>query len=334
MKSPTPTRAEIEAAEWLTTLNQRLVTLEQRTRFEEWLRADPEHARAYERSKSVFQVASSLSTMLEETIEEDRRERESRRRRMRNVAMAASLVLSVGAAFFLAREFDWPGRGDRFETSTAQVKDVQLEDGTLVTLGAASGIAVDFGKRERRVKLIRGQAFFEVARDTSRPFLVTAGDTVVRVLGTKFDVHYGQQAVRVAVVEGRVEVMRAADLEKIELTPAPASKEVLTVGDTAVATESGDIVISSHPNKEDFGAWRQGRLVYVDARLTDIVSDMDRYFDGELELADEALGERQLTITFRANEIDRALELLEAALPLRAVRTSQKKIVLTRRASE
>jgi transmembrane sensor len=329
--SPTPTRAEREAAEWLTILNQKLVTLDQQTQFERWLAADAEHARAYERGKGILQLTSEFSDLLAEAREHENIARDSRRSRLRYVALAASLVLAVGLTFLAAREFGWFGLGNQFETSTAQVKDIQLEDGTLVTLGAASRIAVDFSAHERRVTLTRGEAFFEVTRDTSRPFLVMADNTTVRVLGTKFDVHYGQQAVRVAVVEGRVEVMQDVARKPSTPTPEPARTELLMAGDTAVATQAGAIVTANDPNKEDFGAWRQGRLVYVDARLKDIVSDMDRYFDGDVTLADESLGEEQLTITFRADEIDRGLQLLEQALPVRVVRTSPEQIVLARR---
>ena len=242
--------------------------------------------------------------------------------------MAASAVLALGAVLFAASEFSGFGLGHKFETATAQVKDIQLDDGTLVTLGADSKIAVEFGKHERRVQLTRGEAFFEVTRDTNRLFLVMAGDTVVRVLGTKVNVHYEQQPVRVAVVEGRVEVMHA-DLVKVA-TPKqkPAQRQLLAAGDTAVATQAGAVVTSSHANKEDLGAWRQGRLVYVDARLKDIISDMNRYFDGEIQLANEGLGERQLTITFRADEIDRGIELIEGALAVRVVRSGPKQVML------
>ena len=138
-------------------------------------------------------------------------------------------------------------------------------------------------------------------------------------------------AVRVAVVEGRVEVMHAALATVAAPKQEPLQRQLLAAGDTAVATKAGAVMTSSHANKEDLGAWRQGRLVYVDARLEDVISDMNRYFDGEIQLANEGLGERQLTITFRADEIDRGIELIEGALPVRVVRTGQKKVMLAER---
>ncbi len=332
IKSPAPTCAQIEAGEWLTIMSQRLVSIDQRNEFQAWLEADPEHVRAYEAGKDLFQNAGACADLLKEARAEETALLELRRKRLRYAGMAAGAVLAASAALFAARElsWSWPGRG--FETVTGQVKDVQLDDGTLVTLGAASQIEIEFGKHERRVELARGEAFFEVARDTRRPFLVTAGDTLIRVLGTKFDVHYGQRAVRVAVADGRVEVMHAPEAIASAPQHGSAQRQLLAAGETAVATKAGAIITSIHQaNKEDLGAWRQGRLVYVDARLKEIVSDMNRYFDGEIQLADAGLGERQLTMTFRADEIEQGIELIEGALPVRAVRTGKKKVLLAYR---
>jgi transmembrane sensor len=329
-KPSTPTRAEIEAGEWLATMSQRLVTIDQRNEFEAWLKASPEHARAYETGKDVFQLATTCSDLLADTRAEEEAEFQSRRKRLKYSVVAAGVIVALSAVFFAGQEFSWFGSGKKFETSTAQVKDFRLDDGTLVTLGAASEVAVEFDKNERRVRLRRGEAFFEVTRDTNRPFVVMAGDTAVRVLGTQFNVHYGADAVRVAVAEGRVEVVKADETATAPVE-TPTTRAVLTAGETAVATRTGGIITSSSDDKEDLAAWRQGRLVYVDARLRDVVSDMNRYFDGEIELADEKLGERQLTITFRSDEIDRGLDMLHGVLPVQVVRTAPNRILLTRR---
>lgn len=331
IKPSTPTQAEVEAGEWLAMMSQRLVTIDQRKQFENWLKANPEHARAYETGNEVFQMAATCSDLLEETRAEEAAVRKSRRRKLKYSAVAASALVALGAIFFAVRDFSGFGLGKKFETSTAQVKDFQLDDGTRVTLGAASEMTVEFGKKERRVQLRHGEAFFEVTRDTSRPFVVVAGETVVRVLGTQFNVHYGKDAVRVAVAEGRVEVVQADNETATASLHTLSKRAILTAGETAVATRAGDIVTSSDADKEGLAAWRQGRLVYVDARLRDVVSDMNRYFDGEIEVADEELGQRELTITFRSEEIDRGLDLLERALPVHAIRTGPKRILLTRR---
>jgi transmembrane sensor len=323
---------ETEAGEWLVKMSDRLVSIDQRAQFDAWFAADPEHAQAYRRQRGILQLAGTCADLLEEARAERTLADESHRKRLSYAgAAAASIALVVGADLFGGWELGWFSKRDRFETVVAQVKDIRLKDGTLVTLGASSQIAVEFGEQERRVRLTRGEAFFDVTRDSKRPFFVTAGGTVVRVLGTKFDVHYGQTAVRVAVVEGRVEVMQTSRQETAAPQSKPLQTQVLTAGRTALTTEAGAIATSIQSNTEDLGAWRHGRLVYVDARLGDIISDINRYFDGEIELEDRALADQRITLTLLAADVYRGLELLEEVVPVRTVRTSPKRIVLVRK---
>lgn len=324
-------RIEIEASEWLVAMSDRTVSLEERAKFESWLKADPEHARIYGAQKSAWHATARMPHLLEEALASELPVSSSRHSPSWYAAIAASFALVALAGVLAVSHFGWPWRGTQYETAAAQVKDVKLEDGTLVTLGAASHIDVEFGKGVRRVLLTRGEAFFEVARDTNRPFVVTAGDTQVRVLGTKFDVHYGPRTVRVSVLEGRVEVVKVGE-EVGAATPHPdARKQVLTAGEAAIAEKSGVIATTASLKSEDLGAWRQGRLVYVDARLRDVVADINRYYDGRIELADDTVGDMQLTAAFRADQIGRMLEVLEGSLPVRVERPDDDRIVLSSR---
>src|SRR5688500_1637514 len=103
-QSPTPTRAEIEAGEWLTALSQRLVSIDQRTEFETWLKSSPEHARVYEAAKEVSHVASTCTDLLDEARAEEAAALESRGKRLMQTAVAASAVFALGAVLFTARE--------------------------------------------------------------------------------------------------------------------------------------------------------------------------------------------------------------------------------------
>jgi len=308
----TGAQIEIEASEWLVAMSDRTVSLEQRVRFEDWLRANPEHARVYRAQKAAWGAIGSMRHLLDDSVGTPSRSG------TRHFAMAAAVLAVLIGAAFLAQHLGSFGFRSQYETATGQVRDLKLEDGTVVTLGASSQIRVSFGKTDRRVVLTRGQAFFEVTGDTTRPFYVTAGNTLVRVVGTKFDVNYRQQAVRVAVVEGRVEVS--------SLGP----DVVLTAGESAIAAPTGQIATSDASNTADLSAWRHGRLVYVDARLRDVIADINRYYNGEIEVSDPEVGNMQLTAAFRADQIDRVLDVLENALPVRAVRMDGHVIVLER----
>lgn len=325
----TGSRIEAEASEWLVALSDRTVSLEQSTRFEAWLRASPEHARVYRVQKAAWGAIGSMRHLMDDSVAGPSSTH------TRYFAVAAALLVVLIGAGFLAQRLPVFGARNQFETVTGQVRNLVLEDGTRVTLGASSQIRVAFGKTDRRVVLTRGEAFFDVTRDTTRPFNVTAGNTLVRVVGTKFDVHYGLQAVRVAVVEGRVEVSSSgSDMgpgRKTDVSVLQSVEHVvLSAGESAVAAPSGQIATADAADSADLSAWRQGRLVYVNARLSDVVADINRYYDGRIEVADPAVGDMQLTTAFRADQIDRVLDVLENALPVQALRTDGRHIVIQR----
>jgi len=304
---------EVQASEWLVAMNDRTVSAEERGRFESWLATDPEHERIYKAQESAWAAMPEMPHLLSAP----RMGWRSARRVMILAPIAAAAGIIAVTVFLLHDRLPFLTKNREFITEVAQIKDMKLDDGSLVTLGAASSLKVVFTQTERRIVLTRGEAFFEVARDTARPFLVNAGDTVVRVLGTQFDVHYGPDAVRVSVLEGRVEV---------EKSEKPA--RVLTAGEATVASV-GEASPVNQVNVQDLGAWRSGRLVYVDARLREVIADVNRYYDGKVELADERVGDLQLTTAFRADQIDRMIEVLTRALPIAARRMDERHIVLS-----
>jgi transmembrane sensor len=347
---------ESEASEWLLAMQNRTVSAEQRHQFNTWLRASPEHERVYRAQEIAWGAIGNMRHLLDDSDglylgrlhslhNEQSRAPGSPSTYTRHLATAAALLLIFLGATLLAPRLPWFSSQSQFATTTGQMRDLKLEDGTVVTLGGDSQIRVSFGRADRRVVLSRGQAFFAVTRDAARPFYVTAGNTMVRVLGTRFDVHYGPQAVRVAVVEGRVEVSsspedRVTDVSREEGLSARRRREAsvrqmvdhvfLTAGEAAVASSTGQIATADMASIPDLSAWRQGRLVYVNTRLRDVIADINRYYDGKIEVTDPVVGDMQLTAAFRADQINRVLDVLENALPVRAVRVEDRRIVLER----
>jgi transmembrane sensor len=313
-------RIEVEASEWLVALSDRAVSAEQRARLEAWLNADPEHKRVFQVQQSVWSAVAQMPVLSTPS---------SRPKASpgKIFALAAALTLVALGALFRDR-IPLLKPGTDYETRVAEVSNLELADGTRVTLGPSSHLDVAFEKAARRVALTRGEAFFDVAHDAARPFFVTAGTTLVRVVGTRFDVHYGSQDVRVAVAEGRVEVMRTGDSEPLTPRRKQPNIQILEAGQAALADRSGQIAATETIKEEDLGAWRSGRLVYVDAHLRDVVADINRYYNGKIELADEATGNMQLTAAFRVDQIDRMLEVLQNALPVAAAQASDGRIII------
>lgn len=201
-------------------------------------------------------------------------------------------------------------------TQVAEIRDVTLPDSTVVTLGAKSTMEVVYTVDERRVMLASGDAFFSVVKDPDRPFFVIAGETSVRVIGTKFDVHIGPQLVRVSVLEGVVEVTQPTAEGGIQSGSPARSTQVLKAGQQITASRQGILEAVRDIGVSQPGAWRSGRLVYVDASLVEVIADANRYFDGRIELGSPELADLRLTASFRTDQIDQMIKMVATALSM------------------
>jgi transmembrane sensor len=196
---------------------------------------------------------------------------------------------------------------EEYETQLGEVRAIHLSDGSTVTLGARSHIVVQLGNGERRVRLAQGEAYFDVAKDASRPFYVTAPATAVRVVGTRFDVRVAESHVRVAVDEGIVAV-----------NDRPAS---LTRGERVDVLPDGALTGVTQVDGSEVAAWREGRLIYDGATLSEVVADLARYRPNVTLNSAEA-GKLRVTAGLRVEQIDQFVDRLPDILPVRVNRTS------------
>lgn len=211
------------------------------------------------------------------------------------MAIAASLALVTAPVMLLRLQSD-------YVTSTAELREVELEDGSSVTLSAESAIAVAFSASERQVKLLKGEAFFQVRSDPRRPFSVLANHVQTTVVGTAFDVRLSDGDVTVEVAEGLVEVGRASI----------AGREQLRAGQVASFGAVGSSRRSTTP-PQMVAAWRQGRLLTAEVPLRDAVEQLRRHFDGMIVLTDTALGDRPITGAYTLSEPENALRAIARA---------------------
>jgi transmembrane sensor len=317
-----------EASEWLVALECGDLAPEQVREFNAWRHAHPAHERAYQLQLRAWERIPDLarsSGLAVPAVRALRTTGSGRRIAAFGRPALAALALLLVAGWFVMRgakdiEPTQPRANAHYATGVAEIVTIELADGSSVTLGARSMMQVRFSADRRVIDLEEGAAFFTVARDTTRPFYVLAGHTAVRVVGTQFDMHRGIDRVRVSVLQGTVEVLPALAVnngaDPLE-TPASEARLVLVAGQEAISPGNefkNSSIRSIRP--EDLATWRDGRLVYVNAYLRDVVADINRYYDGDVVISTEELGGLQLTASFRANQIGEMLHSLELALPL------------------
>lgn len=312
---------EIDAAASLWFAKRRMLAPDQfdEAGFRAWIEADPRHETAYAAMGSAAALVGELNDL--------RASSETPRRPARLGWAAGGLAAAAAATLFAFGVLDQPDA--RYATAIAETETATLSDGSTLTLGPASGVDVRFSNRERRVFLESGQVFFEVEPDARRPFVVEVGDATVRVVGTKFDVRRGGESVRVSVAEGVVRLQTASPIA----LSSPASA-LLRAGDRAEAAEHAPVfgppprIELSQAPPASAGAWRQGHLAYVEAPLSELVADLNRYYAPGVRLTDPDVGAFRLTASFRASDLDTFFATLPAAIPVSVTRAADGEIVI------
>jgi transmembrane sensor len=229
-------------------------------------------------------------------------------RRWRRGALAASVLLAAGIGVWqAARGPGTPTHGSavqtqRFVAERGRMLVVRLGDGSKVVLGPGSELRTGerFGAGSREV-FLAGRAYFEIARDTTRPFRVHAARTVTQVLGTKFDVrsYPGSDETEVVVRSGRVAL-------RSDIAPE-ATARVLTRGQRGIAHPNGIVDVESVADPDAFLAWTSGKLRFERAPLREVAPELERWFDLEVRITDPALAERRITATFGDERLDEIL---------------------------
>lgn len=225
------------------------------------------------------------------------------------------------------------------ETGAAEHRSITLTDGSQITLGAKSLISAAYSEEQRRVVLERGEAFFDVAKDPERPFVVVSGDHTITAIGTAFNVARQSDRVVVTVTEGVVRVEEEAEVsadqpvDKIPQVDVVDSAAVLLAGQQIVYSneEIGEVVVA---DAEVVTAWRQGRLKYISEKLRYVIADVNRYSNQSIHLADDKVGSTLFTGTVFKGKIDNWLDSLGEAFPIEIDRKANGEVILLSRHDE
>ena len=201
-------RIDAEAADWLVRHDDGALAQQERAAFDAWAASDPRRSRTFAAMSRTWREAANLKH-LAHLAEAAPPRRASRAFRSVTPSLPSLRALALATAAVAVLAFIGSFMMEFLEghaTGVGQTRVLTLSDGSTVVLGARSRVVVRFTQRERLVRLTAGEALFEVRHNAARPFVVDAGDTVIRDVGTRFDVNRAGASVRVAVLEGEVEV--------------------------------------------------------------------------------------------------------------------------------
>lgn len=225
------------------------------------------------------------------------RKASSRRRRFAGLAAASAAIL-VG--WFTWLNLDLPRT---YSTHLGEQRAIRLQDGSVLHLNTRSKVRVRYTEQARAVNLLEGQAIFTVEKDPTRPFRVSAGDTVIEAVGTQFDVYRRPTGTVVSVIEGVVKIEPAA---KAGSAPALPSGETETprikAGEQARIAHDGTIAKRAEPEITTLIAWRERRLVFRGETLEDVVAEFNRYLPTPIQLETNTARDKRIAGTFNADD--------------------------------
>jgi len=342
LQSLGPTRA---AAFWLERLDREASESEERL-FRDWLTSDPANQEAWDRALELWDSfdAADGDAGLDAMRQEARKfpPRHSTSRTWLRYAVAASVVIIAASAIMLniGRFGSAPTKSDgagaqqaslirsehgNYSTAVGQTRIVALNDGTKITLDTDTAVDVAYIPGQRVVKLIRGQAFFDVAHDKSRPFRVAAGDRVVSVFGTRFNMRYSEADTRVLLVQGSIGVSKGSDPSR----PA-AEIERLVPGQQLIA-RAGQPDEISQVDVEMGVDWTKGFVQFDKQTLAEAVEELNRYTDKKLVVRDPKVAALRISGAFPTGDTDRFVQPLTALYPVRVRPTADGKLEIVRR---
>jgi len=341
-----PIQVDEQAREWFMLRGERTLNAVEQRAFEQW-RAVPEHLRSYRQLENIsaslaqlvaadggekLRAAGGLSEFFSRAWFSDISLSDAlvswAQFTRPQMGFALALCLSVSLWFGLAEDHVVVD-AQAYVSEVAQNRVLQLEDGSEVILAAGSKLESHFSASRRDVSLLHGQAFFSVAKDAQRPFYVTTDSATIRVVGTRFDVRRDRDRVKVSVEEGIVDVVRRAGEQRNyarDEQPLLEPVRLLAGQQVHVDEELMSDVVSV--DVSELASWRDGKLVYHNARLSEVVADVNRYRHGHITLGADHLDDLRVTASFSVDQVGMVVSMLEQSLPVSVFREANDRVVI------
>jgi transmembrane sensor len=327
---------EAEARAWLIRLDAGARESSELRELREWLGRSPLHQEAFDRAAAAWNELDGLGRWLELNAGS----REARGPRLlRPAVLTAAVAVTAVLIAWVAVPLWKPQAAYRAEhaTSIGEVRTVSLPDGTQVQLNTATQIAVVTDRGARLVRLDSGEAWFRVAHDPDRPFVVYASRLAVRAIGTAFSLRVEDRRVDLTVTEGRVEIasLRQALPESAELHlqrfDEAGSRMAVDQGQHVVYDGSIEQVSRWNPPQVERSlSWRDGMLIFDNDTLSDIVSEISRYTPQKIVISDSDIQDLRFGGYFRVGDVSSILATFEEDFGLRVERIDDNLVYLSR----
>jgi transmembrane sensor len=329
---------ESEAAAWLAQLDGDNMSVQDLAAFKDWMRRSPRHQLEIRELAEVWGELNTLTDLIEPIAEASSAERKILKQQKNKFLPGWTTVLTacVAVAFigFSALHMLNTGTEQRqptlIATSIGQQQTSILPDGSSVILNTNSKIEVDYSASVRKIRLLYGEAVFDVTADKKRPFVVYADNGVVRAVGTIFSVRIDNEAVNVTVSEGVVELSSITQSTISEKAPSVAAAGFIKAGHMAVLENQRTLIAPLSIEKINAAlSWQDGLLTISGEPLEQVVAEISRYTTLKISISDPKIRNMRIGGVFPTGDMDALFEALEIGFGVVSTQVSSDEVVLS-----
>lgn len=309
---------------------------EEKRQVEEWRIENPEEFLSYSEAWSAsglqaYELASARENVMRRIANQQRFEQQTYRQTgFRWAWIAAAVVLVAGASWFFVTGI---GSGDAgqavdagwmvVKTGAEETKEIELADGSVVSLNEASSLSYPAAFSDRRSVKLSGTAFFEIKPDKDHPFTVETPEAVVTVLGTSFQVKTAQNYSEVIVETGLVSIAKKPQQNKAE----KSVKINLAPGEMGVVRSSGGGVAKTKNKDQNYLAWKTRRMVFSKTPMKDVAATLSSVYKVEVKLENKEIGDCRLTATFDKKEVKEIVEVISQTFGFEVAASSDRYVL-------
>ena len=335
-----------QACLWISRLDREL-TGNEKDALEAWLKESKAHRKALLEAASLWDDMSVLNELSglfpRQPTSAAKEAKQTRRLRTRAKWSIAAAFLVMAVAVEVLLEQTWLNNTpvlasitEKVETGVGEQKNITLADGSKLHLNTDSIVTVDFTENARNIVLLRGEAHFDVAHDTSRPFTVTAGNNTVTAVGTAFNMQYvDDQAFELVVTDGKVLVadrFNTFNHQGSLFSNNPNSEEGLLLYAGEKAVVKGKVEEKENLSKNDIDddlAWQKGMIVFKGEPLESVLEEIGRYTPLRFSISDEGLKRRRVAGYFKVGDIEGLLGALKNSFNIEYEKITETSIQLS-----
>lgn len=317
---------EKRAAQWILDRDREGASDEDRAALETWLSQDARHREAYLALDELWELSAGMKQWhprdghIDPDLLASLADEPSRPNRLRAWSLAAAVLAVVGGLGWLGFVLQ---RGESYSTPVGGYERIALDDGSVLQLNTDTAVQTHFTDSQRTVRMLRGEAYFDVAQDPRRPFEVRVGNSVARAVGTAFSVRVGAgEKMELMVTQGRVMLMSDG---------ASGEQPLIAAGQSARAKAKALEVVPVRRQEIDRRlAWQGGQLVFDREPLSEVAAEFNRYNHRQVDIASAGLRDLRFTGNFKATDLDSFVAAIESAAEVRIERTERALVIRER----